>query len=106
VLVAFLGSYKFLLYLFFWQAARRWKKNEPRDERRHSVKVATAGELRTARADTVAGMFFFELHHVFHYSNTPPLCMRTGRPASPRPGSRRSSASSGRDGAYLPLRWG
>jgi NRAMP (natural resistance-associated macrophage protein)-like metal ion transporter len=57
VLVAILGT-TISPYLFFWQAAE--EVEEERTKRRTLLQRqgATGGELRTARADTIAGMFF------------------------------------------------
>src|SRR5579862_7142175 len=45
-------------YLFFWQAAEEVEEAEAKGRTLAQRKGATAGELRSARADTIAGMFF------------------------------------------------
>src|SRR5260370_11452823 len=57
VLVAILGT-AISPYLFFWQAAEEVEEERAKGRTLAQSKGATAGELRTARADTVAGMFF------------------------------------------------
>ena len=57
VLVAILGT-TISPYLFFWQAAEEVEEERAKGRTLAQSKGATAGELRTARADTVAGMFF------------------------------------------------
>jgi NRAMP (natural resistance-associated macrophage protein)-like metal ion transporter len=56
VLVAILGT-TISPYLFFWQAAQEVEEERAMGRTPGQSKGATAGELRTARADTVAGMF-------------------------------------------------
>jgi Mn2+/Fe2+ NRAMP family transporter len=48
-------------YLFFWQAAEEVEEERAKGRSMPQSKGATAGELRTARADTIAGMFFSNL---------------------------------------------
>ena len=48
-------------YLFFWQAAEEVEEAEAKGRTRAERKDATAGELRGARADTIAGMLFSNL---------------------------------------------
>jgi NRAMP (natural resistance-associated macrophage protein)-like metal ion transporter len=57
VLVAILGT-TISPYLFFWQAAEEVEEERAKGRTLAQSKGATSGELRTARADTVAGMFF------------------------------------------------
>ncbi|MCU1316595.1 MAG: natural resistance-associated macrophage protein, partial [Candidatus Acidoferrum typicum] len=57
VLVAILGT-TISPYLFFWQAAEEVEEERAMGRTPAQSEGATAGELRTARADTVAGMFF------------------------------------------------
>jgi NRAMP (natural resistance-associated macrophage protein)-like metal ion transporter len=57
VLVAILGT-TISPYLFFWQAAEEVEEEQDKDRTLGHRKGATAAELRTARADTLAGMFF------------------------------------------------
>ena len=57
VLVAILGT-TISPYLFFWHAAEEVEEERTKGRTLAQSKNATAGELRTARADTVAGMFF------------------------------------------------
>jgi len=57
VLVAILGT-TISPYLFFWQAAEEVEEGRAKGRTPGGSKGATAGELRSARADTVAGMFF------------------------------------------------
>jgi NRAMP (natural resistance-associated macrophage protein)-like metal ion transporter len=58
VLVAILGT-TISPYLFFWQAAE--EVEERRTKGRTLAERPTAGELRSARADTIVGMFFSNL---------------------------------------------
>jgi NRAMP (natural resistance-associated macrophage protein)-like metal ion transporter len=60
VLVAILGT-TISPYLFFWQAAEEVEEGRKKGETVADAKGATAGELRSARADTMAGMFFSNL---------------------------------------------
>ncbi len=60
VLVAILGT-TISPYLFFWQAAEEVEEAQGKDQMRGNNKGATAADLKTARADTVAGMFFSNL---------------------------------------------
>jgi len=60
VLVAILGT-TISPYLFFWQAAEEVEEGRSKGRTLTQSKAATSGELRTARADTVAGMFFSNL---------------------------------------------
>jgi len=60
VLVAILGT-TISPYLFFWQAAEEVEEERAKGRSISQSKGATAGELRTARADTIAGMFFSNL---------------------------------------------
>src|SRR6266851_122163 len=57
VLVAILGT-TISPYLFFWQAAEEVEEERAKGRTLARSKAATIGELRTARADTIAGMFF------------------------------------------------
>jgi Mn2+/Fe2+ NRAMP family transporter len=57
VLVAILGT-TISRYLFFWQAAEEVEEERAKGRTLAQSKGATAGELRSARTDTVAGMFF------------------------------------------------
>jgi NRAMP (natural resistance-associated macrophage protein)-like metal ion transporter len=57
VLVAILGT-TISPYLFFWQAAEEVEEGRASGRTLAQSKGATTGELRTARADTIAGMFF------------------------------------------------
>jgi Mn2+/Fe2+ NRAMP family transporter len=57
VLVAILGT-TISPYLFFWQAAEEVEEEQDKDRTLGRRKGATTAELRTARADTLAGMFF------------------------------------------------
>ena len=57
VLVAILGT-TISPYLFFWQAAEEVEEERTKGRSLAERKGATAGELRSARADTIAGMFF------------------------------------------------
>jgi NRAMP (natural resistance-associated macrophage protein)-like metal ion transporter len=57
VLVAILGT-TISPYLFFWQAAQEVEEEKAKDRTLARHKSATAAELRTARADTITGMFF------------------------------------------------
>jgi NRAMP (natural resistance-associated macrophage protein)-like metal ion transporter len=60
VLVAILGT-TISPYLFFWQAAQEVEEDSKKGETLAQRRGATAGELRSARADTIAGMFFSNL---------------------------------------------
>jgi NRAMP (natural resistance-associated macrophage protein)-like metal ion transporter len=57
VLVAILGT-TISPYLFFWQAAEEVEEEKAKDQTLAHHKNASAAELRTARADTITGMFF------------------------------------------------
>jgi Mn2+/Fe2+ NRAMP family transporter len=57
VLLAILGT-TISPYLFFWQAAEEVEEERAKDRSLAQSQRARAGELRTARADTVVGMFF------------------------------------------------
>jgi NRAMP (natural resistance-associated macrophage protein)-like metal ion transporter len=57
VLVAILGT-TISPYLFFWQAAEEVEEEKAKGHPRGGSKGATTRGLRTARADTIAGMFF------------------------------------------------
>jgi NRAMP (natural resistance-associated macrophage protein)-like metal ion transporter len=57
VLVAILGT-TISPYLFFWQAAEEVEEERAKGRTLAQSKGATAAELRGARTDTVAGMFF------------------------------------------------
>jgi NRAMP (natural resistance-associated macrophage protein)-like metal ion transporter len=57
VLVAILGT-TISPYLFFWQAAEEVEEERAMGRTPAQSEGATTGELRTARADTIAGMFF------------------------------------------------
>ena len=57
VLVAILGT-TISPYLFFWQAAEEVEEERAKGRTLPQSKSATARELRVARADTIAGMFF------------------------------------------------
>jgi NRAMP (natural resistance-associated macrophage protein)-like metal ion transporter len=60
VLVAILGT-TISPYLFFWQAAEEVEEERATGRTPGQSKGATIAELRTARADTIAGMFFSNL---------------------------------------------
>jgi NRAMP (natural resistance-associated macrophage protein)-like metal ion transporter len=60
VLVAILGT-TISPYLFFWQAAEEVEEEQAKRHKLADRTGATTAELRTARADTVAGMFFSNL---------------------------------------------
>jgi NRAMP (natural resistance-associated macrophage protein)-like metal ion transporter len=60
VLVAILGT-TISPYLFFWQAAEEVEEERVKGKTLAQSKGATSRELRTARADTIAGMFFSNL---------------------------------------------
>jgi NRAMP (natural resistance-associated macrophage protein)-like metal ion transporter len=60
VLVAILGT-TISPYLFFWQAAEEVEEEHAKGRSDAQSKGASTGELRTARADTIAGMFFSNL---------------------------------------------
>src|ERR1700693_1591190 len=60
VLVAILGT-TISPYLFFWQAAEEVEEERAKGRSLAERKGATAGELRSARADTIVGMFFSNL---------------------------------------------
>jgi NRAMP (natural resistance-associated macrophage protein)-like metal ion transporter len=60
VLVAILGT-TISPYLFFWQAAEEVEEGRTKGRTLAKPKGATAGELRSARADTIVGMFFSNL---------------------------------------------
>jgi NRAMP (natural resistance-associated macrophage protein)-like metal ion transporter len=60
VLVAILGT-TISPYLFFWQAAEEVEEGRTKGRTLAERKDATAGELRSARADTIVGMFFSNL---------------------------------------------
>lgn len=60
VLVAILGT-TISPYLFFWQAAEEVEEEQDKNRTLGRRKGATTAELRTARADTLAGMFFSNL---------------------------------------------
>jgi NRAMP (natural resistance-associated macrophage protein)-like metal ion transporter len=57
VLVAILGT-TISPYLFFWQAAEEVEEGRTKGRTLAERKGATTGELRSARADTIVGMFF------------------------------------------------
>jgi Mn2+/Fe2+ NRAMP family transporter len=57
VLVAILGT-TISPYLFFWQAAEEVEEGRTKGRGLADRKNATAGDLRSARADTMVGMFF------------------------------------------------
>jgi Mn2+/Fe2+ NRAMP family transporter len=57
VLVAILGT-TISPYLFFWQAAEEVEEGQAKDQASVQRTRATSAALRTARADTIAGMFF------------------------------------------------
>jgi NRAMP (natural resistance-associated macrophage protein)-like metal ion transporter len=57
VLVAILGT-TISPYLFFWQAAEEVEEKRTKGRTLAERKGSTAGELRSARADTIVGMFF------------------------------------------------
>jgi NRAMP (natural resistance-associated macrophage protein)-like metal ion transporter len=57
VLMAILGT-TISPYLFFWQAAEEVEEERAKGRTLAQSKGATTGDLRTARADTIAGMFF------------------------------------------------
>jgi NRAMP (natural resistance-associated macrophage protein)-like metal ion transporter len=60
VLVAILGT-TISPYLFFWQAAEEVEEERSKSQAVDERRGATARELRTARADTIVGMFFSNL---------------------------------------------
>jgi NRAMP (natural resistance-associated macrophage protein)-like metal ion transporter len=60
VLVAILGT-TISPYLFFWQAAQEVEEGGTNSRSQAGRKGATAGQLRSARADTMVGMFFSNL---------------------------------------------
>jgi Mn2+/Fe2+ NRAMP family transporter len=60
VLVAILGT-TISPYLFFWQAAEEVEEGRTKGRQLAERKGATIGELRSARADTIVGMFFSNL---------------------------------------------
>jgi Mn2+/Fe2+ NRAMP family transporter len=60
VLVAILGT-TISPYLFFWQAAEEVEEKQDKDRTLGHRKDASTAELRTARADTLAGMFISNL---------------------------------------------
>jgi NRAMP (natural resistance-associated macrophage protein)-like metal ion transporter len=60
VLVAILGT-TISPYLFFWQAAEEVEEEQAKRHKLADRTGATTAELRTTRADTVAGMFFSNL---------------------------------------------
>jgi NRAMP (natural resistance-associated macrophage protein)-like metal ion transporter len=60
VLVAILGT-TISPYLFFWQAAEEVEEERAKGRTLAQSKGATIGELTTARADTIVGMFFSNL---------------------------------------------
>jgi NRAMP (natural resistance-associated macrophage protein)-like metal ion transporter len=60
VLVAILGT-TISPYLFFWQAAEEVEEERAEGRTLAQRKGSTAGELRSARADTIAGMLFSNL---------------------------------------------
>jgi NRAMP (natural resistance-associated macrophage protein)-like metal ion transporter len=60
VLVAILGT-TISPYLFFWQAAEEVEEEKAKGRTPGQSKGATTRELKTARADTIAGMFFSNL---------------------------------------------
>jgi NRAMP (natural resistance-associated macrophage protein)-like metal ion transporter len=57
VLVAILGT-TISPYLFFWQAAEEVEEEHAKDQLHASKKRVTSTALRSARADTIVGMFF------------------------------------------------
>jgi NRAMP (natural resistance-associated macrophage protein)-like metal ion transporter len=57
VLVAILGT-TISPYLFFWQAAQEVEEERAKGRTLAQRKGASTGELRSARSDTIAGMFF------------------------------------------------
>jgi NRAMP (natural resistance-associated macrophage protein)-like metal ion transporter len=60
VLVAILGT-TISPYLFFWQAAQEVEEERAKGRTLAQRKGASTRELRSARADTIAGMFFSNL---------------------------------------------
>ena len=60
VLVAILGT-TISPYLFFWQAAEEVEEGRTKGRTLSGRGGVTAGELRSARADTIVGMFFSNL---------------------------------------------
>ena len=60
VLVAILGT-TISPYLFFWQAAEEVEEKQAKDQTLAHPKKTTTADLKTARADTIAGMFFSNL---------------------------------------------
>src|SRR6202045_661882 len=60
VLVAILGT-TISPYLFFWPAAEEVEEKQAKDQPLAHPKKTTPGDLKTARADTIAGMFFSNL---------------------------------------------
>lgn len=96
VLVAILGT-TISPYLFFWQAAEEVEERRPKGRTLAERRGATAGELRTARADTNRGDVFLVFDHVFHHSGD--CCHFTCTRANGHhncPASRGSVASTGR----------
>jgi NRAMP (natural resistance-associated macrophage protein)-like metal ion transporter len=57
VLVAILGT-TISPYLFFWQAAEEVEEEQAKEQTLAHHQGTTAAELKVARADTIAGMFF------------------------------------------------
>jgi len=60
VLVAILGT-TISPYLFFWQAAEEVEEERAKGRTLAERRGASSGDLRSARADTIAGMFFSNL---------------------------------------------
>jgi len=60
VLMAILGT-TISPYLFFWQAAEEVEEEKAKGKTPAECVGATPGELRSARADTITGMFFSNL---------------------------------------------
>jgi NRAMP (natural resistance-associated macrophage protein)-like metal ion transporter len=60
VLVAILGT-TISPYLFFWQAAEEVEEKQAKEQTLAHHKRTTTADLKTARADTIAGMFFSNL---------------------------------------------
>jgi NRAMP (natural resistance-associated macrophage protein)-like metal ion transporter len=60
VLVAILGT-TISPYLFFWQAAEEVEQERAKGRTLAQQKGATTGDLRSARTDTITGMFFSNL---------------------------------------------
>src|SRR6202158_386404 len=96
VLVAILGT-TISPYLFFWQAAEEVEEERAKGRTLAQSKGATWGELRTPRADTIAGIFFsnFIMYFIIlttaatlHAHRQTDITTAPQGPAAPRPPSR------------------